>query len=104
MPNCGGNWNNGANAGVFYVNLNNHRSNSNSNIGFRSALFSKPEAGYSWNAGQCMRVKEPVSAPIFGEKRQRMSVCAAVCVETNKARAPLDAASSESESRQTLYL
>ena len=38
MPNCGGNWNNGANAGVFYVNLNNPRSNVNANLGFRSAL------------------------------------------------------------------
>lgn len=34
----GGNWNNGANAGVFYLNLNNARSNSNTNLGFRSAL------------------------------------------------------------------
>ena len=40
MPICGGNWNNTANAGVFNVNLNNPRSNSNSNIGFRSALLS----------------------------------------------------------------
>ena len=34
----GGNWNNGANAGVFNVNLNNPRGNSNANIGGRSAL------------------------------------------------------------------
>ena len=38
MANCGGNWNNGGNAGVFYVNLNNARSNANYNIGFRAAL------------------------------------------------------------------
>jgi hypothetical protein len=31
-----GNWNNGANAGVWAVNLNNNRSNSNANVGFRS--------------------------------------------------------------------
>jgi hypothetical protein len=36
--NCGGNWNNGANAGVFYANGNNTRTNTNANIGFRSAL------------------------------------------------------------------
>lgn len=36
--NRGGNWNNGANAGVFYSNGNNPRSNANGNIGFRSAL------------------------------------------------------------------
>ena len=34
---CGGNWNNGANYGVFALNGNNDRSNSNANIGFRSA-------------------------------------------------------------------
>ena len=34
----GGNWNNGTNAGVFYLNGNNSRANSNTNIGFRSAL------------------------------------------------------------------
>ena len=34
----GGNWNNGTNAGVFYLNGNNSRSNSNTNIGFRYAL------------------------------------------------------------------
>lgn len=33
-----GNWNNGTNAGVFYLNGNNSRSNVNTNIGFRSAL------------------------------------------------------------------
>jgi hypothetical protein len=37
VPLRGGNWNNGANAGLFYLNLNNARSNSNSNIGFRPA-------------------------------------------------------------------
>jgi hypothetical protein len=37
VPLRGGNWNNGANAGLFYLNLNNARSNSNSNIGFRLA-------------------------------------------------------------------
>ncbi len=32
----GGNWNNGGNAGVWALNLNNVRSNSNNNVGFRS--------------------------------------------------------------------
>ena len=35
--NRGGNWNNGTDNGVFYGNLNNPRSNSNTNIGGRSA-------------------------------------------------------------------
>jgi hypothetical protein len=39
LPIRGGNWNNVSKAGVFYLNLNNERSNSNNNIGFRSALF-----------------------------------------------------------------
>lgn len=34
----GGNFNNGGNAGVFALNLNNTRTNSNNNIGFRAAL------------------------------------------------------------------
>lgn len=38
FPLRGGNWNNGSNAGLGYLNLNNARSNSNSNIGFRPAL------------------------------------------------------------------
>lgn len=37
--NRGGNWNNGANAGVFSLNLNNAPSNSNSSIGFRCARY-----------------------------------------------------------------
>lgn len=36
----GGNWNNTSNAGVFYANGNNPRSNYNTNIGFRPALVS----------------------------------------------------------------
>lgn len=35
-PIAGGNWNNGANAGVWALNLNNVRGNSNNNVGFRA--------------------------------------------------------------------
>ena len=35
-PISSGNWNNSSNAGVWYMNLNNVRTNSNNNIGFRS--------------------------------------------------------------------
>ena len=41
----GGNWNNGANAGVFYFNGNNSRANVNWNVGFRSALLSYARTG-----------------------------------------------------------
>lgn len=39
----GGNWTNTSNAGVFSLNLNNTRSNLDSNIGFRSSWFSLSE-------------------------------------------------------------
>lgn len=42
MAHVGGNWNNGGNAGVFYLNGNNVRGNSNSNIGSRPASPSLP--------------------------------------------------------------
>jgi len=35
-PLSGGNWNNASDAGVWALNLNNTRSNSNNNVGFRS--------------------------------------------------------------------
>jgi retron-type reverse transcriptase len=38
LPLRGGNWNNAADAGVFALNLNNARTDANSNIGFRPAL------------------------------------------------------------------
>jgi hypothetical protein len=38
LPIRGGNWNNGAISGVFALNLNNARSNANTNIGARPAL------------------------------------------------------------------
>lgn len=38
LPLCGGGWNNGAGAGVFYVGLDNPRSNSSWHIGFRAAF------------------------------------------------------------------
>lgn len=40
-PISGGNWNNGSNAGVWALNLNNARSNSNTNVGCRLDLAHK---------------------------------------------------------------
>lgn len=37
FPIASGNWNDAANAGVFYRNWNNSRSNDNNNVGFRAA-------------------------------------------------------------------
>ena len=35
----GGNWNNGGNAGLFYINANNSSSDTNSNVGARLLVF-----------------------------------------------------------------
>lgn len=53
----GGNWNNGAIAGVWMLNLNNVRGNSNNNVGFRSD--SVPNTPYAacadWQRGSLRR-------------------------------------------------
>ena len=41
LPICGGGWYSTSYAGVFYVSLDNPRSNSSGNIGFRSAYYRK---------------------------------------------------------------
>jgi len=53
----GGNWNNGSNAGVWSLNLNNVRSNSNNNVGFRSdSMPIMPCAVYAeWQRGSLCR-------------------------------------------------
>ena len=58
----GGNWNNGANAGVFYLNGNNTRGNSSDNIGFRAAYPGNPLV-YSLRAATRDQVKGYVSGP-----------------------------------------
>jgi len=45
LPIRGGNWNNDSRAGVFALNLNNSRSNANTNIGFRPASGDRQKAG-----------------------------------------------------------
>lgn len=56
----GGNFNNTANAGVFYLNLNNAPSNSNYNIGFRACkvIISRETAGRIFRP-QCICTLEP---------------------------------------------
>jgi hypothetical protein len=44
-PIRGGNWNNGSNAGVFALNLNNSSANSNINVGFRDCMHTKALQG-----------------------------------------------------------
>ncbi len=57
LPIRGGNWNNGANAGVFYMNLNNVRSNSDNNIGFRVASLLKVLARRCLSHGMTSRAE-----------------------------------------------
>ena len=53
----GGNWNNSSNAGVWALNLNNARSNSNDNVGFRADSISPqgPRFGRSGIKGGAFR-------------------------------------------------
>lgn len=67
MPLRGGNWNNGSNAGLGTLNLNNARSNANSNIGFRPAL-ENARSNHFTECCQCNIEKDAVSSPI-GEIR-----------------------------------
>ena len=62
----GGNWDNGSNAGVWALNLNNVRGNSNNNIGFRAdPLPATPHAATavrqrgSYRRGWCRNVLLP---------------------------------------------
>ena len=48
-PLSSGNWNNSSSAGSWYLNLNNNRTNSNNNIGFRSD--SDSPRIQQWNGG-----------------------------------------------------
>ncbi len=53
----GGNWSNGSNAGVWQLNLNNNRRNSNTNVGFRadSAQPRSPFCGHGGSKGDIFR-------------------------------------------------
>ncbi len=71
----GGNWNNGANAGAFTLNLNNAPSNVNTNIGFRCA--SDREAFYARMRDKYLRIfvqdlkdHRTFSVPILSRKHK----------------------------------
>lgn len=72
MPLRGGNWNNGTNAGVFELNLNNSRALSNDNVGFRSALL-------SWSDAEDLRVfsqyREDKGACFHAERQKIIYLC-----------------------------
>jgi hypothetical protein len=69
LPIRGGNWNNGSRAGVFALNLNNARSNANTNIGFRPASGDRQKA-----AAQGLRHRAPSKGPaVLGQVPKHMN-------------------------------
>lgn len=67
FPIRGGNWNNGTNAGLGALNLNNPRSNANSNIGFRPAL-DYARSKHPTGCCQCNNEKDVVASAIAETK------------------------------------
>lgn len=67
-PIAGGNWNNGSNAGVWALNLNNVRSNSNNNVGCRadSAKPRSPVYGHGGTKGDAFRRAAQATAKSVG--------------------------------------
>ena len=51
FPIASGNWTDGTNAGVFYRNWNNYRSNDNNNVGFRAGDYGAVLTFPSGNTG-----------------------------------------------------
>lgn len=54
LPHAGGNWNNGANAGVFAVNLNNNSDNDNNNNGARAVRLQPNHAQRRFSRGSAV--------------------------------------------------
>lgn len=102
LPIRGGNWNNGANAGVFALNFNNPRSNVNANIGFRAALPSSQMSYAQGHTSSATVIKGPVSSVGCGRKilaakenqeaALQMAVDKAAMLMTAEARAFLEKA------------
>ena len=68
LPIRGGNWNNAAITGVFALNLNNARTNSNANIGARPALEMRPKRPAYRASRQCLSQKD-AHAPAWARAR-----------------------------------
>ena len=68
-PISGGNWNNSSNAGVWTLNCNNTRGNTNNNVGFRADSISPqgPMLGCSGIQGVAFRRVEDVQATAKSE-------------------------------------
>ncbi|HJI16866.1 MAG TPA: hypothetical protein OIM04_06580 [Oscillospiraceae bacterium] len=77
LPLRGGSYWNGSGAGVFALNLDNPRANSNANIGFRAAFLSGQMQEAQGPYARAERQKEPVSVPIgkVGKKQKPHGSC-----------------------------
>ena len=75
LPIRGGNWNNGSNAGLAALNLNNARSNANSNIGFRPALSDARSSAVT--TADPVRCKKDVCALAGSQNIEQDGRCAA---------------------------
>lgn len=80
FPIRGGNWNNGSNAGIGALNLNNSRSNANSNIGFRPALDTARSNRLKGRC-QCVLEKDAVTSAIAETKNKAADALAACSFE-----------------------
>ena len=83
------NWNNGSNAGVFYRNWNNYRSNDNDNYGFRACdYFPRPDIaeGEYWKHrdGGILRSGEICKAWRSSTERGRPPCLNATAIFTSK--------------------
>ena len=65
-PMVGGNWNNTSNAGVFNLNVNNNRTNTNNNVGGRDSI-SKPETlrGETGDRGICCSAISEINSGVL---------------------------------------
>ena len=71
LPLRGGNWDNASRSGVFALNLNESRANSNHNVGFRAALPSKPDIQGLRAWFQCRGDKGTYIRPILRDGKNR---------------------------------
>ena len=84
IPIRGGNWNNGDNAGLFYLNLNNTRDIENNDIGFRVALIKCRNFNIT-KLKVCNEQKEIMTVSINERQKYSCSSARLVTVEDNTA-------------------
>jgi len=71
FPIRGGNYNDGARAGLAALNMNNRRANTNSNIGFRPALPPSQMSGFHGSLSSAEGKRSNAPSPATGENMNR---------------------------------